>query len=89
MRSHAAAPADRLSWTPPEIAARWRVSEDKIHALIRAGRLRAFDVASPGSTRPRWRVPLDALLAFEAGRSPETAAPKKRRRREAAVIEFF
>jgi hypothetical protein len=89
MRSHAAAPADRLSWTPPEIAARWRVSEDKILNLIRTGRLRAFDVASPGSTRPRWRVPLDALLAFEAGRTPAASAPKKRKRREAGVIEFF
>jgi hypothetical protein len=80
--------ADRLNWTPPEIAKRWRVSEDKVLALIRSGRLRAFDVASPGSSRPRWRVPLDALLAFEAGRAP-VEAPKKRRRREASVIEFF
>jgi hypothetical protein len=89
MSNHAAAPADRLNWTPPEIAARWRVSEDKVLNLIRTGRLRAFDVASPGSTRPRWRVTLSSLLAFEAGTSPGSPQPKKRKRRDADIIEFF
>ena len=78
--------------TPPELARRWRVKPDKIIGVIRRGELRAFDVSSrPGVGRPRFRISLDAVIEFEAGRSARApvGTRSRRRRRDASVISFF
>ena len=78
------------TYSPPELAKLYRVKPDKILALIRAGELRAVDLRSPDSTRPRWRIPADAIVEFENRRSA-TPPPKptRRRRRQADVTEYF
>jgi hypothetical protein len=46
---------------------------------------------TPGG-RPRWRIPVEAVLAFEQARSANAPAPSGRQRRRAAVadvIPFF
>jgi hypothetical protein len=75
--------------TPRELGARWKLSPDRIAALIRSGQLRAFNTA-PGRGR-RWRIPLEAVLDFEEKRQCPAATPPRRRRRHADddVIEFF
>ena len=55
--------------TPSDLAAIWRVSHDKILEFIRTGELVAFNVASAGARRPRFRIALDAVKEFEARRS--------------------
>lgn len=55
--------------TPPALAKRWGITPEKVIAFIRRGELRAFDVASPGSKRPRYRILLDAVCEFEHRRS--------------------
>jgi excisionase family DNA binding protein len=84
-------PPDRACYTPPEFARRLRVGEDKVRRWIETGRLRAVNVASDGCRRPRYRIPVDAVLEFEAARAAVPAAPTGRWRRTAAtgVIEFF
>lgn len=62
--------------TPPEVAKRWRVRADRIHTLIRAGRLKAFNVAAPGSVRPRFRIPVAAVAEFETSQQPTPPAPR-------------
>ena len=79
------------SLTPPEIAAKYRVSADKVRAWILSGALRAVDVSTqPGIGRPRWRIhPID-LIAFENLRTATPPAKTVRRRRKPAdVIEYF
>jgi excisionase family DNA binding protein len=81
-----------FTMTPPELARYWRVSPDKVLALIKSGQLRAFNVAAKLSGRPRWRISEDAVLAFERARSavPVPAAkPRPRRSRDEGVIRFF
>lgn len=78
--------------TPPELARRWRVKSEKILRFIRAGELRAFDVSTkPGVGRPRFRIPLDAITEFESRRThkPATKPARRKRRRNAEVVEFF
>ena len=76
--------------TPNQLAKRWRVSPDKVAAWIRSGELRALNVASAGSTRPRWRIPPEAVQAFEAARScHRQAPPPKRRKRDEQVTAYF
>ena len=55
--------------TPSDLAKMWRVSHDKVLAFIRTGELVAFNVASAGARRPRFRIPLAAAKEFEARRS--------------------
>lgn len=77
--------------TPPELAKRWRVKPESIIRWIRKGELRAFDVSkNPGTGRPRYRIPLDAVVEFEnrrSGKQVKTVSAK--RRKPASVIEFF
>ena len=79
------------SYTPPEVARRWRVSPDKVVALVRNGELKGFDVAMKRGGRPRFRILLEEVLAFEKRRAvvPTVIQPRARRSRQQGVIEFF
>ena len=65
--------------TPPEIARSLRVSESKVAAWIRSGRLRAFNVSE--GQRPKYRIRGDDLDEFLAGRAvtPPTAPVRRTR----------
>jgi hypothetical protein len=79
-------------FTPPKLAERWGVKPEKVIAFIRAGELRAFDVSvRPDSGRPRYRIPPDAIIEFEARRSViSPTKPRERRKKQPPdVIEFF
>lgn len=56
-------------YTPKELSKRWEVGSDKIIRWIRSGELRASDLSQrPGMKRPRYRIPVDAMLEFEERR---------------------
>ena len=77
------------TFTPPDIAKRWGVKASKIISFITSGELSAFNVASPKSHRPRWRVSAEAVEAFEkshGAKPPEKKPP--RRRREKLPADF-
>jgi excisionase family DNA binding protein len=61
--------------TPPQLARLLAVTPETVIGWIRAGELRAIDVSSRGSRRPRYRISPEDLAAFEAGR--EVQAPAK------------
>ena len=46
----------RSKTTPPKLAARWGVSEDKVLAWIRSGELRAIDASTRQGGRPRYLI---------------------------------
>jgi excisionase family DNA binding protein len=78
--------------TPPELAKQYGVSPDKVLAWIRAGELRAINVATRLGGRPRYRISEEDLAAFEARRAARPSPKRQRpaRPREANdVIEFF
>jgi len=72
-------------------AKRLGVKAETVISWIRSGELRAIDVARRNAKRPRYRIPTDAIIAFENGRtaSPETRKPAKRRKKQTDVITFF
>ena len=78
--------------TPPEVAARYGISPDKVVAWIRNGELRAVNGATKPTGRPRWLIDEADLIAFERKRSaqaaPTLAVPRRRRQTE-GVISFF
>lgn len=71
--------------TPPEVAARWRCKPETVRRLLACGALRGYSLSPPGTRRPRWRVTLDAVLAYEAGEraDPATLTPRRTHRRRA------
>jgi hypothetical protein len=77
--------------TPPELARRWRVKPEKIVGFIRAGLLKAADLSSPGSSRPRYRIDAASIAAFEAARSasPPSKGVRRKRMKASTVTEFF
>jgi hypothetical protein len=59
---------------------------------IGTAELRAINVGrTRNAKRPSWRIPPEALQAFEAGRAPQQQPATKARRRKPAgeVIEFY
>ncbi len=71
---------ESTTYTPPELAKRWRVKPSKVLTWIRCGELDAIDVSSrPGIGRPRFRVSSEAVERFELGRAVK---PKPKRRRQ-------
>ncbi|REJ82669.1 MAG: DNA-binding protein [Planctomycetota bacterium] len=76
--------------TPPELAAEWRCKSERVLELIRSGELRAFTLSRPGSRRPRWRIPRDAVAEYEATHGPSPPRrPRQRRKRTEDVVEFY
>lgn len=77
--------------TPAQVAKRLGTKPERVISWIKNGELRAIDVSSRKSTRPRFRIdPID-LAAFENRRSVQ-ARPKiqrRRRRKNPRFVEYF
>lgn len=82
---------ERNKLTPPEVARQWGVSIDKVLTWIRSGELRALNLATRLTGRPRYRIDVNDLRDFEQRRAVIPPSPPERRRRKstADVIEFF
>ena len=80
-------PALLPTHSPPEVARRWRVKPERVITLIRSGKLQAFNIASEGCIRPRYRITPEALVAFE--RSLAVVPPKPVARRRKAGRKYF
>lgn len=82
---------ERTKLTPPEVARQWGVSIDKVLTWIRSGELRAVNLATRLSGRPRYRIDINDLRDFEQRRSVIPPSPPHRTRRKlpADIIEFF
>jgi hypothetical protein len=79
------------SYTPPELARRYRVTADKVLGWIRSGQLSAVNVAQRPDGRPRWRISQEAIEAFERARSarPAPVVRRVKRKRLAGIKEYF
>lgn len=76
--------------TPRQFADELGVKTDTVLAWINAGELAASDVSRPNSTRPRWRILRPDGNDFLSRRRRHVAPkPKRRKRSEAGVIQFF
>ena len=77
--------------TPPQVARRYGVKAERVIGWIRSGELRAINVASKASRRPRFRIDPADLTVFENGRLAATAPKitRRRRRKNSDVIPFF
>jgi hypothetical protein len=85
-----AADTSQRGFTVPELSRFLRVGRDRVRRWIRAGELRAVNVASALCGKPRWIITPDALVEFERRRQA-VAPPKpaRRRRRQETMIDYF
>ena len=70
----------RPSLKPADVAAVLAITTEQSLHLIHTGRIRAVNVSPPGSKRPRYRVPADALDDFLRGVQPQQSKPARRPR---------
>jgi transposase len=76
-------------YTTADIAARFRVSEDKVRGWIKRGELLAINTADVKCGKPRYVVTPEALAAFEQGRGAAEPKPAPRRKRRTAEVDYF
>jgi hypothetical protein len=79
-------------WTPPKLGRRFGVSSAKILNLIRAGHLKAHNLATAPGASPRWRISEEDVRAFLAARAstpPEPKPTRRRRRKESQEIPEY
>lgn len=80
------------SRTPRALAEEWASSTEHVLGLIHSGQLRAFSISPPGSKRPRFRIPDDAVAEYERLHSngPQPAAqPQRRKRPQRGKHKFY
>ena len=89
-RSSTTAPA-RDFYKVAELAKRWIVDQHSVLDRIHSGELRAINVATNLSSRPRWRVSAEAVRLFELARSsgPTPKVARPRQKKAEGYIEFF
>jgi hypothetical protein len=85
----AALMAVRRKLTVPQLARQWGVAPNKVLEWIRRGELRAINLASSDSQRPRWAIDLADIEAFERSREATPAVPRVRRKRAPETKDFF
>ena len=84
------ADAEPIYLTPPEVARLLRVDAHSVLDWIRNGELRASNVASRTSTRPRWRVHRGDVDAFcLAARAATPPPPRAKRPRRQADFRMY
>jgi excisionase family DNA binding protein len=76
-------------YTVADVAARYRVGEDKVRTWIRRGELAAVKTASSLCGRPQLRITAEALAAFERGRTAGPPPRPPRRRRRPAAVDYY
>ncbi len=76
---------ERRKLTPPQIAAQYGISPDKVVTWITSGELKAFNAATRPTMRPRWLVDVEDLADFERRRAA-VAPPKPQSRRKRASV---
>lgn len=81
-------------YTPPQIASSRHVRLGKVLSWIHSGQLEAINHAENPAGRPRWRISIQALEAFDRARSSRqgiaTAAPRRQRANsQEHVTEYF
>ena len=82
--------ASRTKFTPPQLAAQWGIDVQKVLHWIKAGELRAVNLATRRDGRPRYAISPADIALFEAARVVQPPAPRIRRRRvDPNVIQFF
>lgn len=76
-------------YTVAQVAARYRVSSDKVRTWIRNGELKAINTARLSCAKPRWIILPDALDAFEKGRAAIPDRKPSRRDRLPMLIDYL
>jgi transposase len=75
--------------TVADVAARYRVSPDKVRGWIARGELAAVNTSAVLSGKPRWVIQVSALETFEqrrAGGPPPRPTP---RRKKTNLVDYY
>jgi hypothetical protein len=78
--------------SPPQIAQSRGIDANKVVGWIKSGELKAINAATSLGGRPRYLVSDTALDDFDRRRAvipPAPSAPRRRRRADSAVKEFY
>lgn len=85
---------ERRKYTVPQLSRLWGVSTNKVLGFVRCGELRAVNLASDRSKRPRYAIDIADVEAFEKARQVvpdrgQFTARRSRRSKPGGIKEFF
>lgn len=81
---------ERRKITPPQLAAQWGITPEKVLKWIVSGELRAINAATRTGMRPRWLIDMDDIADFERRRAAvPPPKPSPRRRTSSAFVRKF
>ena len=83
------ATATKRKVTPPQYAERLGVAQEKVHAWITSGELRAIDASTHQGGRPRYLIDESDIEAFEQRRAVVPPTPRQRRKRSVAPVKRY
>lgn len=77
--------------TPPELAKQLGIEPAKVIGWIKSGELRAVNLATKQSRRPRWKISPDSFEEFTRPRESKAVIkpPRRQRRQTSGVIDFY
>jgi hypothetical protein len=76
-------------FTVKALAARWKISPDKVRRWIARGELRAMNTSETQTGKPRWVVLPDEVARFEKGRQAAPPKPARRRRKRTLAVDYY
>jgi hypothetical protein len=86
---HETIPTAGRGFTVADVAARHRVSPDRVRAWIGKGILRALNRNDTRSGKPSWVIMPEALAEFELGRQAATPPKPARRKKRTTQVDFY
>jgi transposase len=75
--------------TVRDVAARYRVSPDKVRLWILKGELTAVNTAAALCGKPRWVVLPDHLAEFERRRAGGPPPKSERRKKRTCTVDYY
>jgi transposase len=78
-----------IGYTVRQVKARLHVGRDKVMGWIHRGELKAVNVATARTGKPRWIITPAALEEFEKARSTVPLAPPPRWKKRSGIVDYF
>lgn len=81
--------SERAFYTVKQVAALLGLRQHAVLALIKSGAIPSINIALTQTGRPRWRILPSDFEAWVSKRTHQPSTPRRRRRKQTTVKQYF